>query len=193
MEARRITLVSLLVAALGTAGLVSCGGDGTSNSAESVEHEQVSAGKIGVGDALPDPKQPAILSIEGLVSNTNAHDKARVDLATLEKMPLVELEVYEPFEKRTMTFEGVLMSELMSIAGADSGASEVHITALDDYKVDLSMDEIGDSDILLAPKADGSHMSVAEGGPTRIVFPPKSAAGRNPDLWIWSVESMVVR
>jgi len=36
-------------------------------------------------------------------------------------------------------------------------------------------------------------MSVADGGPTRIIFPSDSTIGRNIDMWIWNVESMVVR
>ena len=90
----------------------------------------------------------------------------------LEKMSMVKLRVFEPFEKKEMVFEGVLMSELMKIIGADSSATEVHLTALDDYKIDLPMSALKKADVLLATKADGNHMSIVDGGPTRIIFPP---------------------
>ena len=87
----------------------------------------------------------------------------------------------------------LLTSELMEIVGADSSAKQVHFTALDDYKIQLPMSEFEKTDVLLATRANGAHMSVVDGGPTRIVFPPDSELGRNTDMWIWNVDETVVR
>jgi hypothetical protein len=107
-------------------------------------------------------------------------------------MRRVRVEAAEPFLKRRVTFEGVLLSDLLEVAGVPDAASTVSLTALDVYKVDVKVSDIRSSQMLLATRADGKHMPVDRSGPIRIVFPDSSTLGRNPDLWIWSVESMKV-
>jgi hypothetical protein len=36
-------------------------------------------------------------------------------------------------------------------------------------------------------------MSIVDGGPTRLIFPSDSDMARNTDMWIWNVDTMVVR
>jgi hypothetical protein len=186
----RIRSAALLAAA---ALVVGCGDATTSSPAPVSEWEDVSAGTISAGDPIPAPEDEPILSISGLISNTNRSDEISIDLPTLEKMPLVKFEAFEPFEERNMTFEGVLMADLMEIAGADTKASEAHFTALDDYEFTIPLEDIRRTRVLLATMADGEHMTVEDGGPIRIVFPPDSELGQNPDAWIWNVEIIVVR
>ena len=195
MPAPRSFALAVLAATIGTAALVACGSEEPEKVSKSqvMETEDVSEGELAAGDAIPMPAGDQILSITGLISNPNDEDGASLDLDTLENMPRVQLKVFEPFEKKDIVFEGVLMSELMEIVGADSSAKKVHFTALDDYKIQLPMSEFEKSDVLLATKADGAYMSVVDGGPTRIVFPSDSELGRNTDMWIWNVDEMVVR
>ena len=195
MNAFRVKLVPIALIVFALSSFVSCGGKDSPDSNEPalVEREDVSSGEIGPDDAIPLPKDKSVLSITGLISKPNDGKMTRVDLATLGEMPIVQLRVFEPFEKRKVTFEGVLMSDLMEIVGAEASATEVHFTALDHYKVDLSLKEIDSKEILLALKSDGKGMSVVDGGPTRIIFPPNSVSGRNSDMWIWNVKSMLVR
>jgi hypothetical protein len=194
VNAFRTKLVPSLLVVLAISSFVSCGGKDSpdSNKTALVEREDVSSGEIGPDDSIPMPKDKSVLSITGLISNPNDGEMTRLDLATLGEMPIVQLRVFEPFEKRNVTFEGVLMSDLMEIVGAEASATEVHFTALDHYKVDLSLKEIDSKEILLALKSDGKGMSVVDGGPTRIIFPPNSVSGRNSDMWIWNVKSMLV-
>jgi hypothetical protein len=175
-----------------------CGTGATSSSAASSpppvsEWKDVSAGTIRAGDPIPAPEDEPILSINGLISRTNRSDELAVDLTTLEEMPLIQFEVFEPFVEKNMTFEGVPIADLMEIVGADSEASELHVTALDDYEFTIPLEEIRGTKVLLATKAEGEHMTVADGGPTRIIFPADSQFGQNPDAWVWSVETIVVR
>jgi len=191
-RATALKLLTALLAALAMMVLASCG-DETSPRPIKVESVDVSGGDIAVGDEIPTPKRKTVVEIGGLVSNPNQNDAVMIDLATLERMPRLKLRVFEPYEKRKMVFEGVLLSKLLEIAGSDSNANEIHLTALDDYKVDVPLAEIRNTDVLLATKADGKHMSISDGGPTRVIFPPDSGTGRNPDMWIWNVETITVR
>jgi hypothetical protein len=152
----------------------------------------VDAGTLDAGEKISLPKGEVVLTVTGDIGSANKGKRLELDLASLEKMRRVRVEAAEPFLKRRVTFEGVLLSDLLAVAGVPDSASKVSLTALDDYKVDFKVSDVRSSQMLLATKADGKHMPVDRSGPIRIVFPDSSSLGRNPDLWIWSVESMKV-
>ena len=152
----------------------------------------VDAGTLAAGGKISLPKGEVVLTVTGDIGTANKGKKLELDLASLEKMRQVQVEAAEPFLKRRVTFEGVLLSDLLKVAGVPDSASTVSLTALDDYKVDFKLSDVRSSQMLLATKADGKHMPVDRSGPIRIVFPDSSTLGRNPDLWIWSVATMKV-
>jgi len=190
---RSIRLVVVaLVAALAVAA---CGGKEeapTQAAADPSTPQVVDNGTLAAGEKLPAPKGEVVLTVTGDIGTANKGKKLELDLASLEKMRRVRVEAAEPFLKRRVTFEGVLLSDLLAVAGVPDSASMISLTALDDYKVDFKVADIRSSQMLLATKADGKHMPVDRSGPIRIVFPDSSSLGRNPDLWIWSVTSMKV-
>jgi hypothetical protein len=191
---RSIRLVMVaLVAALAVAA---CGGKEeapTQAAAPDASTPQVvDDGTLAAGAKISAPKGEVVLTVSGDIGAANKGTKLELDLASLEKMRQVRVEAAEPFLKRRVTFEGVLLTDLLKVAGVPDSASTVSLTALDDYKVDFKVADIRSSQMLLATKADGKHMPVDRSGPIRIVFPDSSTLGRNPDLWIWSVESMKV-
>ena len=152
----------------------------------------VDAGTLAAGGKISLPKGEVVLTVTGDIGTANKGKKLELDLASLEKMRQVQVEAAEPFLKRRVTFEGVLLSDLLKVAGVPDSASTVSLTALDDYKVDFKLSDVRSSQMLLATKADGKHMPVDRSGPIRVVFPDASKLGRNPDLWIWSVSTLKV-
>ena len=187
----------LIVVALVTAlAVAACGGKdeaGTQAPTPSASTPQVvDDGSLAAGQKISAPQGEVVLTVTGDIGTANKGKKLVLDLASLEQMRRVRVEAAEPFLKRRVTFEGVLLSDLLAVAGVPSSASKVSMTALDDYKVDFKLDDVRSSQMLLATKADGKHMPVDRSGPIRIVFPDSSSLGRNPDLWIWSVASMTV-
>jgi hypothetical protein len=185
--------VVALVTALAVAA---CGGKdeaGTQASTPNASTPQVvDDGSLAAGQKISAPQGEVVLTVTGDIGTANKGKKLELDLASLEQMRRVRVEAVEPFLKRRVMFEGVLLSDLLAVAGVLSSASTVSMTALDDYKVDFKLDDVRSSQMLLATKADGKHMPVDRSGPIRIVFPDSSSLGRNPDLWIWSVASMKV-
>ena len=191
---RSIRLVVVaLVAALAVAA---CGGKDEASTQSAAPDPStprvVDDGTLAAGERISAPKGEVVLTVTGDIGTANKGKKLELDLASLEKMRRVRVEAAEPFLKRRVTFEGVLLSDLLEVAGVPDAASTVSLTALDVYKVDVKVSDIRSSQMLLATRADGKHMPVDRSGPIRIVFPDSSAPGRNPDLWIWSVESMKV-
>jgi hypothetical protein len=148
----------------------------------------VSAGSLAAGQPVARPRGEVILTMSGQIATHNRGRKLVLDLGSLERMRTVRLETTEPFLKRRVRFDGVMLA----VAGVPSSASKLHITALDDYKVDFTLDDVRSSQMLLATKADGKRMPIDRAGPIRVVFPDGSSLGRNPDLWIWSVSTMQV-
>jgi hypothetical protein len=190
---RSIRLVVVaLVAALAVAA---CGGKEeapTQAAPDPSAPQVVDGGTLAAGEKVSAPKGDVVLTVTGDIGTANKGKKLELDLASLEKMRQVRVEAAEPFLKRRVVFEGVLLSDLLAVAGVPDSASKVSLTALDDYKVDFKVADVRSSQMLLATKADGKHMPVDRSGPIRIVFPDGSSLGRNPDLWIWSVASMKV-
>jgi hypothetical protein len=189
--------IRLIVLALATAlAVAACGAkdEATPSTASpnASTPQVVDDGSLAVGERISAPKGEVVLTVTGDIGTANKGKKLELDLASLEKMRRVRLEAAEPFLKRRVMFEGVLLSDLLAVAGVPESASKVSLTALDDYKVDFKMADVRSSQMLLATKADGKHMPVDRSGPIRIVFPDSSSLGRNPDLWIWSVASMKV-
>lgn len=152
----------------------------------------VDDGSLAAGAKIAAPKGEVVLTVTGDIGAANKGGKLELDLASIEQMRRVRLEAAEPFLKRRVMFEGVLLSDLLAVAGVPSSASKVSLTAVDDYKVDFNLADVRSSQMLLATKADGRHLPVDRSGPIRIVFPDSSTLGRNPDLWIWSVSSIKV-
>jgi hypothetical protein len=191
---RSIRLAALaLVAALTVAG---CGGgEGEPSPAAAPDASVplvVDDGSLAAGEKVGAPKGEVVLTMTGAIGERNNGKNLELDLASLEQMRRVRLEATEPFLKRRVMFEGVLLSDLLAVAGVPETASKVSLTALDDYKVDFKLADVRSSQMLLATRADGNHMPVDRSGPIRVVFPDASSLGRNPDLWIWSVSTMEV-
>jgi hypothetical protein len=171
------------------AALAGCGSRGAHEAAPA---PPVAVHATGPPAPVPAPAGTPVLVLKGALSNRNERDAVAFDLRTLEAMATATTATYEPFVKRSMTFTGVPMADLLERAGIAPGATTVHLHALDDYQVDLRVADLADRRVLLATKADGKPIPISRGGPIRLVFPPDSTVGRNQDLWIWSVDSMTV-
>lgn len=145
----------------------------------------VSPAPLRAGEPVPTPSGRAVLELEV------AGRSVPFDLATLRRMGLVELRVFEPWVKKDLTFHGVWLTDVLAVAGAPAGSS-VRITALDDYVVELPAADL-EGVLLVTSDGAGRDLAVADGGPTRIVFRAGARAGENADRWIWSLRTIDVR
>jgi hypothetical protein len=154
----------------------------------------VRAATLRPGERLPAPAGEAVLTLTGRLSAANHGRPVPLDLASVARLRQVEVHVYEPWVKQNLDFRGVWLQDLLNAAGLAAGATTLRITALDDYSVSLSLADVRAGGILLATgTGTGSHIPVADGGPTRIVFLKGLPAGANADQWIWSLKTIDVR
>ncbi len=119
--------------------------------------------------SLAPPKGPPLLTVSGKIAETNDGDVARFDLAMLKVLPGRVTETETPWTKGTARFEGPLGSALLDVLGA-SGTT-LHIVALNDYAVDVPVEDFRKWPVILAVTHDGQPMSVRDKGPIFVIYP----------------------
>src|ERR1700674_869554 len=120
-------------------------------------------------------------------------------IADLKKMPRKTLSVVNSHDKKTETYEGVLLEELLQRAGVAHGehlrgasmATYVVAEAEDGYRVIFSLAELDsgilDSDVIVADTMDGAPLG-AKQGPFRVVAPHE----KRPARWVRMLKSITV-
>ena len=93
------------------------------------------------------------------------------DVATLESLGVVRFNTETAWSDNAITFEGVLFANLLDAVGASDGAAALNITALNDYAIEIPIEDARNLLTMLALKADGKYMSVRDKGPLWPVYP----------------------
>jgi hypothetical protein len=187
---------SAVVVVLGLAG--GCAGSSTPTSTAAPEptasaSKIISAAALRPGQSIPAPTQTLVLTVTGKISAVNRGRALLFDKRTIEQLGVVQVRLFEPWTKENLEFRGVWLQDLLAVSGVAADATRLHIVALDDYAVDLTLAEIRVGGIMLATRAgDGSSIPIDKGGPTRIVFQDGVKTGANPDKWVWSVKTIDV-
>jgi hypothetical protein len=188
----RFTLL-LLAIGVSAAACGSTGGDGRAAGGFEVVREA----SIQLGDPIPPPDGVVVLTIRGAVSNTNVDDHVELDMETLEALGTVTYEVLDDqAEGGEVRFEGVLLERLLEVVGADDSATTLVTAALNDYSVDIPVDDATESPVLVATRAHGDRMPVEQFGPLRVVYPYGSHdldRVEHDPRWIWQLASIEVR
>jgi hypothetical protein len=128
--------------------------------------------------------------IVAFTGRVNAGHPISADMASLNALPSQTLTVYEPFVKKSQTFSGVPFADLLDAAGASGTSVTIH--ALDDYKATMKISVLRKPGVLLATRVGGKPIALDSGGPVRLVFPATSKAGKDSDLWVWSIDHITV-
>ncbi len=160
-------------------------------------YDTVSAGTLKQGSAVPAPTGQVVLTIEGNISQKNVGESLQFDMATLESIRLVQYKVDDPFAKRNILYAGVLLSELLDIAGADKSATTLTLWALDDYSTDMKISDGVKWPVIIATKADGAYMPLDQKGPLISVFPfndfPEIDHLTYDNQWLWALARITVK
>lgn len=92
-------------------------------------------------------------------------------------------------------FRGVLMRDILSHAGAEG--SQVRAAALNDYVVDIPIEDFYQFDVLAALYMDGVPLTPRDKGPVWIVY-PRDDHGVLADIrydmrWVWQLVALHVQ
>ena len=124
--------------------------------------------------ALEPAKGKVLLSISGRIDRANAAGRADFDLAMLDALPQHSFVTGTPWFKSARKFSGPLLRELLAAVGAQ-GQTLVAV-ALNDYKVEIPLDDVRRYPVLLATRLDDEPMRVRDKGPLFIIYPFDASA-----------------
>jgi len=150
------------------------------------------------GDPIPAPVGDVILTVTGLTEtrNNEADKSIQMDLATIESLGVVEYTVNDPFEKKDITYRGVLMSDLLDVLQVSSTATKLNMVALNDYSIEVPIEDMHKYPVLFALQADGEYMPISTRGPAMLVYPYDDFTFDQAvynDYWIWQIASIDAR
>lgn len=151
----------------------------------------VFCGTSGAGE-LAKPKGKVLLTVSGAVANHNAGDKAEFDFDMLKALGVSKIETTTAWTKGQKSFEGVLLKTLAETVGAEGTTAEV--VALNDYKVDIPVQDFSDYPVILAYRMDGERLKIRDKGPLWIIYPedehPELKNKQTQAKWVWQVKAI---
>jgi hypothetical protein len=124
-------------------------------------------------------------------------------MAMLEKLPQTSFTTRTPWYSQPRKFTGPLLRDVLAAAGASAsasagqGATVLRATALNDYWVDVPLEDAARYDLIVARMIDDKPMAVRDKGPLFMVYPFDALPElRNPVFYsrsAWQLRSLELR
>lgn len=147
---------------------------------------------VAYAEPLQKPAKRVLLEVSGAIKEHNKGDMAEFDLPMLEKLGGAKLTTSTAWTDGTPTFEGVQISKLMERVGA-TGKTVVAV-ALNDYKVEIPVDDFTRYPVILAYKMNGEYLKIRDKGPLWIIYPqdefPALKTKQTQAKWVWQVKAL---
>jgi hypothetical protein len=133
----------------------------------------------------------AVLAFSGKVPG-GAVTLTRDEIAKLPQRELTEQPTSFP---QPIKFKGPSLADVLALAGATGG--DVTLSAADDYKVDITADDMKNYSPILAIEKDGVRMAPDDFGPFFVMWPFKEKPEIDIEAYqakaIWSVVKIEVK
>ncbi|MFC7703597.1 molybdopterin-dependent oxidoreductase [Plastorhodobacter daqingensis] len=146
-------------------------------------------------ETLPSPESAPVLVIDGAIANTTDGDLALFDMAALRALPAESFTTGTLWTEGTSTFTGVPLRALLDHVGAEGGT--VVARALNEYSVEIPVDEIGETYPVVAYLIDGEEFPVRRKGPLWIVYPYDADPAHRSDASyarsVWQLHRLTVQ
>ena len=137
--------------------------------------------------SLSAPAGEVRLTVTGNIRITNSEGAALLDDAMLETLP------HHTLETSTVVTDGVKRFE--GFVGADG--TMVTASALNDYSIDIPMEDFEQYDVLVATHMDGERLKPSDKGPFWIVYPRDDHSDlqdiRYDYRWVWQLIQLKVK
>ncbi|MGZ3217119.1 putative pterin-binding protein [Paracoccus sp. T5] len=124
--------------------------------------------------ALPAASEEPILTVEG------PQGTASYDLEALKEMEAVTFTTSTIWTDGPHEYTGVPLRDLLEHAGITEGS--VQATAINDYAVEIPLDEVTEHHPIVAYHMDGEPMSIREKGPLWVIYPFDSDAALRAEV-----------
>jgi len=111
-------------------------------------------------------------SADAVLTVINGEKVLEMDAATLNALPQVSFETSTIWTEGTISFSGPSLRSLIDQAEITDG--QLSLTAINDYAIQISVDEIEDQAPIVATLMNGEPISRREKGPYWLVYPGES-------------------
>jgi hypothetical protein len=180
--------LTLALAAASVAALPTAAGAQSSKAYQTITEPGLKPGM-----EIPEPAGPVVLTVNGRIRSAKP---VRFDLATLESLGLIRFTTPTNWTKEPATFEGVLLSALLDVVGADPAATSLKLTALNDYENPAPIADGRKWPVMLALKREGEYMSRRDRGPIWMIYPqhayPEVGQREYLSRWVWQLKAITV-
>lgn len=147
------------------------------------------------GSAVEAPAGPALLTISGAIGVTNRDQTLVLDRAAFEALPMTTVKTETPWTEGMAIFEGVPLKSLLDLAGATG--KQVHAIALNDYAVDVPIEDAANPQVIVAYRMNGETMRVRDKGPLWLIYPlsddPTLRNEATHSKMIWQIKVLDIR
>ncbi len=141
-------------AALGIWGSVAVAEDAASNTSEQ-------------GQSVATQEQKFVLEFQ--YPEASGQEPVRMTVEDLKKLPHAGFETSTIWTEGLQTFEGVWLKDLIRHLDVSEGTLE--LSALNEYLIEIEVEEVGDLGALVAYMRNGKPMTARDKGPLWVVFP----------------------
>jgi hypothetical protein len=147
---------------------------------------------------LERPRGKVILTISGKIGAAarNDGDGASFDEALFEQLPQTSFKTRTPWYPEPRKFTGVLVADLLKAVDG-SNAAVVKAVALNDYRVEIPVDDLTRHGAMVASRLDDQPIAVRDKGPLLIIYPfdtrPDVRSALHYSRAIWQLRSLELR
>jgi hypothetical protein len=136
-----------------------------------------------------------VLTISGEITRGGPQGTLELDMDALAALPQHRLRTRTPWHPGPVEFTGPLLRDVLALAGARGRA--LTAVALNDYKVDLPLEDAQRWNVIVARLQDGKPMSVRQKGPLFIVYPFDESEELRSERYYgrsaWQLRQLVVK
>jgi hypothetical protein len=144
--------------------------------------------------AIERPKGKVILTVTGRIGLRNSEAGAEFDMDMLAAMPQHTFSTKTPWYPQARKFTGPLLRDVL--VSVDAQGRSLKAVAINDYKVDLPVEDTTRFPVVLARLLDDKPMPVREKGPLFIIYPFDSDETLRTERYYsrsaWQLKTLVV-
>ena len=144
--------------------------------------------------AMETPSGPILLRVSGEIGVFNADAEAQFDREMLAALDWQDVDTYVSFDDERYRFSGPTLASLLAYLGVEGGT--LRATALDDYAIDIPVQDAQAHNVILALERDGKPLRIRDRGPIWVVYPasdPSQVNELHSARMIWQLKSIEVK
>lgn len=145
--------------------------------------------------SLEAPQGRVILSVSGKIGATNKGELAVFDMAMIQALPQHSFTTRTPWYDKPVKFTGPRLADVL--AAVKASGTTVSAVAINDYKISIPMEDVGQHGVLMARLIDDKPIPVRSKGPLFVVYPFDNAAALRSSVYyersIWQLKALDIQ